>query len=382
MRLGHVLPMALLVGCTVDYSKLQGTRDGSVEVSGTGGSGIDAGGSGGKGGASGSGGTAGASGAGGSAGSGGAGGKGSGGSAGAPGSGGSGSGGSKWVGNITTAGAVRTDFIKYWNAISPELEGAWQSVELSRDVMSWAKLDAIHTFAKNNGIPAMGHCFLWGSMQPAWLSALSPTDQALEAEEWIQAFCGRYPDVKLVTVVNEPPPHTTPVVAAALGGAGASGYDWIVKAFKMARLHCPKATLIMNDYNNIEYAGQNQSFIAIVKAIQAAGAPIDAIGAQAHEAYRISTGTVKTLLDNLATETGLPVYITEYDVDMSDDVAQKAVMMDQFPMFYTHPSVRGISLWGYISGSTWRQYSGLMSPTGVMRPAMTWLMTYLGRPTN
>jgi endo-1,4-beta-xylanase len=283
------------------------------------------------------------------------------------------------VGNITTLGTVRTDFIKYWNAISPETEDAWSAVEPTRDTMNWAKLDAIHTYAVTNGIPFMAHRLIWGSMQPGWLTSLSAADQAAEVTEWIASYCGRYPDVKVVTVVNEPPPHTTPTVMAALGGAGASGYDWIVKAFQIARMYCPNAILMMNDYSNIEYVNQNLTFIGIVNANKAAGAPIDAVGAEAHEAHKVPTATVKSLLEKLATDTGLPVYITEYDINLSDDTAQKSVMMDQFTMFYTHPSVRGITLWGYIFGSTWQQYTGLMSSAGVMRPAMTWLMAYLGR---
>jgi endo-1,4-beta-xylanase len=54
-------------------------------------------------------------------------------------------------------------------------------------------------------------------------------------------------------------------------------------------------------------------------------------------------------------------------------------MQSQFTMFYSHPKVRGITLWGYVSGATWLPNSGLMSSSGQMRPAMSWLMSYLGR---
>ena len=54
-------------------------------------------------------------------------------------------------------------------------------------------------------------------------------------------------------------------------------------------------------------------------------------------------------------------------------------MQSQFTMFYNHPSVRGITLWGYVSGSTWLPNSGLMSSGGQQRPAMVWLMGFLGR---
>jgi endo-1,4-beta-xylanase len=102
-----------------------------------------------------------------------------------------------------------------------------------------------------------------------------------------------------------------PVYMNALGGAGTSSYDWIVQAFRLARRYCPRAILILNDYNTIEYAGDNTRFINIVNAIKRAGAPIDAVGAQAHDAYKLPTATVQQFLDKLAQDTGLPVYISE-----------------------------------------------------------------------
>ena len=54
-------------------------------------------------------------------------------------------------------------------------------------------------------------------------------------------------------------------------------------------------------------------------------------------------------------------------------------MQTQFPLFYNHPSVEGITLWGYVVGSTWVNGSGLIQSNGTPRPAMTWLRTYIGR---
>ena len=84
-------------------------------------------------------------------------------------------------------------------------------------------------------------------------------------------------------------------------------------------------------------------------------------------------------LDKLASQTGLPVYITEYDIDLADDNQQRNVMESQITMFWNHSNVRGITLWGYIVGSTWRPNTGLMNSSGTMRPAMTWLTGFLGR---
>jgi endo-1,4-beta-xylanase len=284
--------------------------------------------------------------------------------------------GTKFVGNITTNGAVRSDFATYWNQITPENEGKWGSVEATQGTFNWTALDAIHTYAQSHGVVFKEHNFIWGSQQPSWIANLSASQQQAAVQAWMQAFCGRYPDTKLIDVVNEPPPHTTPSYANGIGGSGASGYDWIVNAFKWARAACPNAILVLNDYNNIEYSADNSHFIAIVNAIKAAGAPIDAIGAQAHDAYKLSASTVQGFLDKLAA-TGLPVYITEYDINLADDTQQETVMQTEFPMFWNDSNVKGITLWGYIVGSTWEANTGLMTSSGTMRPAMSWLVDFL-----
>ena len=117
-------------------------------------------------------------------------------------------------------------------------------------------------------------------------------------------FCERYPDTELIDVVNEPPPHTTPSTRPRSAAPAASGYDWITQAFKWAHQDCPKAILILNDYNNIEYANDNNRTIDIVNTIKAAGAPIDAVGAQAHGCANLSASTVQMFLDKIATQTG------------------------------------------------------------------------------
>jgi endo-1,4-beta-xylanase len=365
-----------------------GGTGGGTATAGAGGATAGQGGSG-RGGSGGSAGTS-AAGRGGSTGGGGArggaGGRGGqGGTAGAAGPGGTtGTGGApppltKFVGNIDTRGQVRSGFEMYWNQLTPENAGKWGSVEGTRNRMNWAGLDAMYDYARQHNIPFKQHTFVWGSQQPGWVAGLSQAEQRAEVEEWIRLTCERYPDTRLIDVVNEPPPHTTPSYTAALGGAGASGYDWIVQAFRWANQYCPNAILLLNDYNNVELSGDNNRTIDIVNRIKNAGAPIHAVGAQAHGCANLSAATVQMYIDRIASQTGLPVYVTEYDLDIADDARQKSVLEGQFTMFWNNPNVKGITIWGYISGSTWRPNTGLMSSSGTMRPAMTWLMDFLGR---
>jgi endo-1,4-beta-xylanase len=283
----------------------------------------------------------------------------------------------KFAGNIDTRNQIRSDFVKYWDQFSPENAGKWGSTQPnSQSEFNWRSLDAMHDYCVQNNIIFKEHCFVWGSQQPRWVN-----DGNAEAavKNWMTEFCKRYPDVALIDVVNEPPPHTTPSYRNGIGGDGTSGWDWIANAFKWAREACPNAILILNDYNNIELSGDARHSVDIVKAIKSVGAPIDAIGCQTHGTDNAQLNTLKSNLDTMVSGTGLPIYITEFDLNIADDNRQAQVMRDQFTMFWENTDIKGVTLWGYIVGATWLQNTGLMQDNGTMRPAMTWLLQYLGR---
>jgi len=283
--------------------------------------------------------------------------------------------GGKFVGNITTRRQVRDDFTRYWNQITPENEGKWGSVERTQGTFNWTALDALYAFAHSHNVIFKQHCFVWGAQQPAWAN----NENGLAAvKNWISSFCQRYPDTAFIDVVNEPPPHTTPAYLESIGGAGESGWDWIVNAFTWAHAACPNAKLILNDYDNIENATTTQHTIDIVNAIKQAGAPVDAIGCQAHGTVDISNTVLQANIDRLAAATGLPVYITEYDLNIADDDQQREIMKNQFTLFWENPNIKGITLWGYVYGSTWMEQTGILRANGTPRPALAWLMDYLG----
>lgn len=288
----------------------------------------------------------------------------------------------KFLGNITTNGQVRSDFMKYWNQITAENEHKWASIEGTRGSMNFSGGDRVVNFAKEQGILWKFHTLVWGSQYPSWMNQLNSTQQLAEIEEWYDAVKKKYPDIPMIDVVNEAQPgHAEPPFKNALGGSGASGHDWIVEAFKMARERWPKAILIYNDYNNCEYSNDVNWTYNMVKAIMQAGAPIDAIGCQAHDAYKLSTATVKANIDKLAS-LGLPIFITEYDIGEADDNKQKKIMEEQFTMFWNHPKIVGVTYWGYVNGSTWRDNTGLMQSNGNERPALTWLKEYVKNNPN
>ncbi len=280
--------------------------------------------------------------------------------------------GGKFVGNITHRGQIPGDFASYWNQITCENEGKWSSVEGTRGVMNWSGIDRAYNYAKQHGMPYKQHTFVWGSQYPSWMDRISANEQKAEVEEWIRSYCQRYPDTPMIDVVNEPD-HKTPPWASAIGGRGSSGHDWIIWSFEKARQYCPNSKLILNDYNVLRW--DTDKFISIAKKVKARGL-LDGVGCQAHGLETQSFSELQSNF-NKVKGIGVPIYISEYDVDIADDNRQRQVMSQQFPLFYEDPQVAGVTIWGYIYGQTWIPNSGLIR-NGVPRPAMNWLREYLG----
>ncbi|MBN2528319.1 MAG: endo-1,4-beta-xylanase [Deltaproteobacteria bacterium] len=289
-----------------------------------------------------------------------------------------------YVGNITTGGASidvnGMDYSKYWDQITPENAGKWGSVQSSATSgRNWNQLDQIYAYTEDHNILYKHHCFVWGSQQPSNSGSIQEAD----VKSWMKEFCTKYPNTRMIDVVNEPPPHTTPAYANNIGGGTNGSWQWIINAFKWADEACPNAVLILNDYNNIEWTNDNQHFIDIVKTMQAAGAPIDAIGAQAHDLDHasVTTDTMKKLITKLHEDTGLPVYVTEYDISTTNDQQQLTKYQEQVSFFMDNKDwIRGLTIWGWIVGRTWSMApdSGLVNNTSP-RPAMTWLMEQVGK---
>ena len=283
----------------------------------------------------------------------------------------------KFLGNITTYGRVRSDFMEYWNQITGENESKWASIEGTRDEMNWSGTDRIADFARENGIPWKFHCLIWGSQYPGWMNNLSQSEQLEEIIEWMDEAAERYPDVQMIDVVNEAyPSHEPAPFKNALGGDGQTGFDWIIKSFEMARECWPNAILIYNDFNTIEWDSEVNWMVKLANALKEAEAPMDVIGVQAHDVCNRPTNLVKNNIDKLAA-TGYPIMVSEYDIGRTNDGQQKDIMEDQFTMFWNHPKVVGITYWGYIVGRTWRNGTGLMDSNGNERPALTWLVDYV-----
>jgi len=314
----------------------------------------------------------------------------------------------KFLGNVYAPHAL-PDFEKYFNQVTPENSGKWGSVEVERDVFNWDALDEARQFAKDNDFSFRFHVMLWGSQQPTWLEALSQEEQLEEIREWFEAVSTRYsgedaPDY--VEVVNEPlnqPPFYQDALTSLNDELNTppSEYDWIVNAFKLARQYFPSQTrLMLNEYGIANTPSLTSRYVDIIRMLNDEGL-IDAIGMQGHTfSTRLYGGTYEDLNTNIRSNVDslgqfeLPIVVTEMDIEGNRffdangqpqdggtvgkrDSFQLAEYQRIFDIFWYHPKVVGITLWGWRPG-LWQNDAEayLIDPcTGQERPALQWLNT-------
>jgi endo-1,4-beta-xylanase len=291
---------------------------------------------------------------------------------------------SKFVGSAMTSPTA--NFSKYWNQVTPGNAGKWGSVEGVQDSYNWGPLDNIYGFALTNSFPYKHHTLVWGPQQPDWIAGLDSAHQRAQVEEWIRLVAERYGSASMVDVVNEPfNSSPQPSYMNGLGGAGATGWDWVVTSFSLARKYFfPTVKLLLNEYNVLHSNTVTDNYLRLIDTLRVRKL-IDGIGVQGHyfefkgSGYTYPVGTLKYNLDRLVA-TGLPVYITEFDINEPNDDIQLANYQVYFPLFWETPGVRGITLWGYAQYDVWKVDAYLVRADGSERPAMQWLRHYLTLP--
>ncbi len=283
----------------------------------------------------------------------------------------------KFLGNILNG--PRADYPQYWNQVTMENAGKLGPLMPSRGTFNWGPIDSTYAFAQTHNIIFKHHVFVWGSQEPNWIKdggGLSNAVIQSELENLMRLYCQRYPDNKIIDVVNEPL-HAPATFRNSIGGAGSTGWDWVVWSFEKARQYCPGQILVLNDYGIINDPNAIQRYKVIINALKSRGL-IDAVGIQAH-AFSVDNMTatqLKNNLDNLA-QTGLPIHVTELDIRGNDEV-QRDRYSRLFPVFWEHPAVAGVTIWG--DDHSWlSDGDARLLINGQPRPALTWMQSYFAQ---
>ena len=236
---------------------------------------------------------------------------------------------------------------------------------------TWGKADAqpAVTWLRQQNIEVRGHVLVW----PSWRN--SPTDlPALKDDkarlakrvndhivEEATAFRGQLVEWD---VVNEP--FDNHDVTDILGR------DALVGWFKLAQHTDPKPRLFLNDYPRLDGGDSNNahlnSFFDNIAFLQQKGAPLGGIGFQGHFGSNVVPPTrVLSGLDRFS-KFGLPIAITEFDINTPDETLQANYTRDFMIAAFSHPSVDSIMLWGFWEGRHWLPSAAMYRRDWTLKP--------------
>lgn len=134
--------------------------------------------------------------------------------------------------------------------------------------------------------------------------------------------------------------------------------DPMVEWFKLARELDPETELYINEYsmlNCVQSPANIREYADTIGALIARGAPIDAVGIQGHVGRQPRDPELVVSDLDLLKPLGLPVQITEFDINTPDEELQADYMRDFLIAVYSHPLITGVTLWGFWEGAHWKK---------------------------
>ncbi|GHJ32762.1 beta-xylanase [Streptomyces hygroscopicus subsp. sporocinereus] len=248
------------------------------------------------------------------------------------------------------AATLDTEF----NAVTPENEMKWESVEGSRNSFNFGAADQIVSHAQGKSMKIRGHTLVWHSQLPGWVGGLGATDLRSAMNNHITKVMQHYQGkIYAWDVVNE---------AFQDGGSGARrsspfqdklGDGFIEEAFRTARAADPNAKLCYNDYNTDGQNAKSNAVYAMVKDFKARGVPIDCVGFQSHfNSQSPVPGDYQQNLQRFA-DLGVDVQITELDIEGSGS-AQADSYRRVTQACLAVSRCTGITVWGIPDKYSWR----------------------------
>jgi GH35 family endo-1,4-beta-xylanase len=254
-----------------------------------------------------------------------------------------------------------------FNRVTIESDLKWPHWEdLENRKLALAALDWLEA----NKLPVRGHCLLWGgwSWMPDDIYRLRDSPAALRKRvtehllEEVAALRGRLIEWD---VVNEPGWYD--VLTDVLGP------EIMQEWYALVRFLDPGAKLYINEYGVLSgssyYSDTTQSeYERTIRDLLQAGAPVDGIGLQGHFSWTLpSPCRILDGLDRFAA-LGLPIQITELDIDIRDETLQAEYKRDVMTAFFSHPSVSAIIMWGFWEGRHWRPDAALYRLDWSLKP--------------
>lgn len=273
--------------------------------------------------------------------------------------------------------AYREHFLQLFNTGVDEVGLKWPSWE---NPASRSKALAALAWMREHGITLRGHNLVWPAWRhlPADLRPLAkdPAALAKRIDDHIRDEVGTVDgQVAEWDVVNEP--YANNDLMHILGDDAMAGW------FKTAHQRNDSARLYLNEERVPDSPPRDPRYDALynqVLTLQKQGAPIGGIGMESHFAENLNApGDLLAIFDRFAA-LGLPIRITELDIDTADEQLQADYFRDFLIASFSHPQINGILLWGFWAGQHWRPDAALFRKDWTIKPnGQVWKDLVLGK---
>ena len=222
---------------------------------------------------------------------------------------------------------------------------------------------------REKGLAVRGHVMVW----PGWRFLPAQILALRDKPETVPALVSEHiRDIALATkdtisewdVLNEPVSNHDLM--------DLFGNKIMVDWFNEAAALLPGVPLYLNDWGNHDQhanPGSVQAFEDVVKYLRDQGAPLGGLGLQCHIGGVLSPPQdILATLDRYREHFGLPVRVTEFDVNTDDEEIQADYTRDFLIAMFSHPSVVGVQLWGFWEGRHWQPKAALYRQDWTEKP--------------
>jgi endo-1,4-beta-xylanase len=243
----------------------------------------------------------------------------------------------------------------------------WYDTEIEQNKVSYYLADRIWELCNEVNIPMRGHCIFWDKDEyiMPWLKKLNTDElraavirRAIDVTKHFRERINEF-DLNNEMIHND-------FFRRSLGYGILNEMAWAAKSGN------PEATLFVNDYGILADGGFNaDAYINQIDNLLASGVPIGGIGCQGHQATYsktiMSAEHVQKTLDRLA-KFNLPIKITECLFDADTEESQAEEMRKIFPIYFAHPGVEAILIWGFWAGAHWQPHTALWRKDWTITP--------------
>ena len=229
--------------------------------------------------------------------------------------------------------------------------------------------DEILRFADSHHLKLRGHTLVWNENAPEWLKSLSGREIERVFDAHLETMATRYQGrLHSWDVVNEPfwPGHEKPGGYRDGPWFSAMGASYVPRAFRRVHALDKGVKLCLNEahceIDNDWGRGIRPRLLQLVDDLLDAGAPLHAVGLQAHlqPQWSYDDDAFQNYLRDIARR-GVEIYITEMDVNdegfPSDPVARDAKVAERYGAFLRHalavPEVKVVETWQLADKYSW-----------------------------